>query len=251
ERPHHRAERGAVVGEGHPQRPRPRLGELAVHQLTSTASAVAHARRRHRSRGRQGAARGACGFTDPGASEYAHALSVRRPSRRHRRGGAMILQAEKRTPGSSAALRRAGRLPAVVYNRETNELLSVDARAFDKAFRAQGTSSLITLELDGKPTSVLVKQVQMDKRRREPMHVDFYAITEGQVVDVHVPIELVGTPAGVREGGQLDVQRREVHISILPRLIPNHVELDISGLAIGDSLHVSDVLSVLPTEARI
>jgi large subunit ribosomal protein L25 len=91
----------------------------------------------------------------------------------------------------------------------------------------------------------------MDKRRREPMHVDFYAITEGQVVDVHVPIELVGTPAGVREGGQLDVQRREVHISILPRLIPNHVELDISGLAIGDSLHVSDVLSVLPAEARI
>lgn len=163
----------------------------------------------------------------------------------------MILQAEKRTPGSSAALRRAGRLPAVVYNRETNELLSVDARAFDKAFRAQGTSSLITLELDGKPTSVLVKQVQMDKRRREPMHVDFYAITEGQVVDVHVPIELVGTPAGVRDGGQLDVQRREVHISILPRLIPNHVELDISGLAIGDSLHVSDVLSVLPAEARI
>jgi large subunit ribosomal protein L25 len=163
----------------------------------------------------------------------------------------MILQAEKRTPGSSAALRRAGRLPAVVYNRETNELLSIDARAFDKAFRAQGTSSLITLELDGKPTSVLVKQVQMDKRRREPMHVDFYAITEGQAVDVHVPIELVGTSAGVREGGQLDVQRREVHISILPRLIPNHVELDISELAIGDSLHVSDVVSVLPTEARI
>ncbi|MFO7544448.1 MAG: 50S ribosomal protein L25 [Trueperaceae bacterium] len=163
----------------------------------------------------------------------------------------MILQAEKRTPGSSAALRRAGRLPAVVYNRETNELLSVDTRDFDKAFRAQGTSSLITLELDGEPTAVLVKQVQMDKRRREPMHVDFYAITEGQVVDVHVPIELVGTPAGVREGGQLDVQRREVHISILPRLIPNHVELDISGLAIGDSLHVADVLSVLPPEARI
>lgn len=163
----------------------------------------------------------------------------------------MILQAEKRTPGSSAALRRAGRLPAVVYNRETNELLSVDARAFDKAFRAQGTSSLITIELDGKPYSVLVKQVQMDKRRREPLHVDFYAITEGQVVDVHVPIELVGTPAGVRDGGQLDVQRREVHISILPRLIPNHVELDISALTIGDSLHVTDLVSVLPTEARI
>lgn len=163
----------------------------------------------------------------------------------------MILQAEKRTPGSSVALRRAGRLPAVVYNRETNELLSVDARAFDKAFRSQGTSSLITIELDGKPYSVLVKQVQMDKRRREPMHVDFYAVTEGQAVDVHVPIELTGTPSGVRDGGQLDVQRREVHISILPRLIPNHVEIDVSGLAIGDSMHVSDLVKLLPNEARV
>lgn len=163
----------------------------------------------------------------------------------------MILQAEKRTPGSSAALRREGRLPAIVYNKDTNELLSVDARAFDKAFRTQGTSSLITLELDGKPVSVLVKQVQMDKRRREPMHIDFYAITEGQAVDVHVPIEFIGTAAGVRDGGQLDVQRREVHISILPGLIPANVGIDVSALGIGDSLHLRDLVAALPPEARI
>lgn len=164
----------------------------------------------------------------------------------------MKLQAEKREPGSGPALRNAGRIPAVVYNKEFNESVSVEMRAFDKAFRAQGTSSLIDLDVDGNVRSVLVKQVQMDKRRREPMHIDFYAVTEGQVVEVNVPIEIVGSPIGVREhGGLLDVQRREVKISIMPRLIPNHVELDVAALNIGDSLHVSNLVEKLPAEAQV
>src|SRR5690606_16419416 len=136
-------------------------------------------------------------------------------------------------------------------NRETNRSISVETRAFDKAFRAQGTSSLIDLDIAGEIHSVLVKQVQMDKRRREPMHVDFYAVTANQAVDVHVPIEFVGTAVGVREGGQLDVQRREVHISVLPRLIPAHIEVDVSALAIGESVHVAEVLKLLPPEAKV
>ncbi len=66
-----------------------------------------------------------------------------------------------------------------------------------------------------------------------------------------MPVEFVGSPVGVRDGGQLHVQRREVSISVLPRLIPAHIELDISGLAIGDSLHVSDIVDMLPAEAEI
>mgnify|MGYP000976990176 FL=1 len=163
----------------------------------------------------------------------------------------MKLQAQIRSGGDAKALRRAGRLPAVVYNRETNQSVSVETRAFDKAFRTQGTSSLIDLDIDGTVHSVLVKQVQMDKRRREPMHVDFYAVTADQPVDVNVPVEFVGNAIGVREGGQLDVQRREVRISVLPRLIPNHVEVDVSDLAIGGTVHVSDVVALLPAEARV
>jgi len=163
----------------------------------------------------------------------------------------MKLQAQIRSGGDAKALRRAGRLPAVVYNRETNQSVSVETRAFDKAFRTQGTSSLIDLDIDGTVHSVLVKQVQMDKRRREPMHVDFYAVTADQPVDVNVPVEFVGNAIGVREGGQLDVQRREVRISVLPRLIPNHVEVDVSDLAIGGTVHVADVVALLPAEARV
>lgn len=163
----------------------------------------------------------------------------------------MKLQAEKRTPGRSQELRAQGRLPALMYNKELNVPVSVDLKAFDKAFRSQGTASLIDLEIDGELHSVLVKQVQMSKRRRVPEHVDFYAVTANQPVEVGVPVELVGNPIGVRDGGQLDVQRREVRISVLPRLIPAHIELDVSQLAIGDSVHVGDVVKLLPSEARV
>jgi large subunit ribosomal protein L25 len=163
----------------------------------------------------------------------------------------MKLEAQKRSVGHVAALRREGRLPAVMYNSGLNQTVSVDGKAFDKVFRSQGTSSIVDLEVDGTVHAVLVKQVQMDKRRRVPMHVDFYAVTEGQVVDVHVPIEITGTAKGMREGGMLDVHRREIHIEVMPRLIPNHVSVDITDLEIGDSIHIADVASLLPAEAHV
>jgi large subunit ribosomal protein L25 len=163
----------------------------------------------------------------------------------------MKLEARKRAVGAPGPLRRGGQLPAVVYNRNLNLAISVELKAFDRVFRVQGTSTVIDLEVDGEVHEVLVKAVQMDKRRRVPQHVDFYAVTAGQAVAVHVPIEFVGTAAGTREGGQLDVQRREIHVSVVPRLIPNHVELDVSGLNIGDSMHVRDLQALLPPEATV
>jgi large subunit ribosomal protein L25 len=148
-------------------------------------------------------------------------------------------------------MRRSGRLPAIVYNKVLNVPVSVDERDFDKVFRAQGTSHLIDLEVDGEVHAVLVRAVQMHKRRRVPQHVDFFAVTAGQKVTVNVPIVLSGTPAGVKDGGQLDVQRREVAILILPRLIPDRLQVDVTALTIGDSLHVSDLVSSLPEEAEI
>ena len=163
----------------------------------------------------------------------------------------MKLVAEKRTPGKADAVRKTGHLPGVVYNKETNIPVSLETRAFDKAFRSQGTSNIIDLEIDGESHDVLVRAVQMNKRRREPIHVDFYAVTAGQVVEVAVVIDFVGTPAGAKQGGQVDIQRRDVRINILPRLIPNNLEVDVSALEIGDAIHISDVLSLLPSEAEL
>ena len=163
----------------------------------------------------------------------------------------MKLEAQRRDGGKAAQLRTRGLLPAIVYNRETNLPVAVDHKTFDRVFREQGTSSLIDLQVDGATHQVLVREVQMDKRKRVPLHVDFYAITAGQVVEVYVPIEFQGTSVGAREGGQVDVQRREIHIRILPSLIPNHIELDVTDLDMGDSLHVRDAVDLLPDEAEI
>lgn len=163
----------------------------------------------------------------------------------------MKLAAEKRDAEKVSALRSAGRIPAVVYNRELNVPISVNTREFDKVFREAGSGNLIDLDLGKEKHSVLVKAVQMNKRRREPQHVDFYAVTAGQKVQVGVNIILEGTPVGVREGGNLDVQRREVVISVEPRLIPNQIEVDVSELAIGDSLHIADIAKLLPAEADL
>ena len=163
----------------------------------------------------------------------------------------MKLAAEKRDADKVSALRSAGRIPAVVYNKELNIPVSVNTREFDKVFREAGSGTLINLDVGSERHSVLVKAVQMNKRRRVPQHVDFYAVTAGQKVQVGVNIILEGTPQGVKDGGNLDVQRREVLINVEPRLIPDQVEVDISGLKIGDSLHISDIASLFPAEADL
>jgi len=163
----------------------------------------------------------------------------------------MKLEAMKRAAGTGASLRRTGRIPAVIYNRDMNQTVSVDLKAFDRVFRSQGTSHVIDLEVDGAVVPVLVKAVQMDKRRRIAQHADFYAVSADRRVSVQVPIAFTGSAVGVKSGGQLDVQKREVHLSVLPREIPETVTLDVGRLSIGDSLHVRDLLAALPSGAEI
>ena len=142
-------------------------------------------------------------------------------------------------------------MPGVVYNKEFNVPVAFDAKAFDRVFREQGTSSLIDLDVEGTTHQVLVREVQMDKRKRIPMHVDFYAITAGQKLEVAIPVSFEGTAAGQKDGGELFISRREVTIYVLPREIPDAIELDVSEMQIGDSIHIGDVRSRLPDTAEI
>lgn len=163
----------------------------------------------------------------------------------------MDLTATKRSPGEATKLRKTGYLPAIAYNKKQNIPVSVELRAFDKVFRSQGTSRVIDLNIEGQAEEVLVKAVHMNKRTRLPQHVDFYILTAGQKVDVDVKIDFVGTPIGVRNGGMADVQRREVRVNILPRLIPGTIEVDVTHLEINDSMHMGEIVDLLPAEAEI
>jgi len=158
-----------------------------------------------------------------------------------------VLKAVSRTDlGKNAArrLRAAGRIPAVVYGHgEEPRPVSVDARELDRLFsRIAVESTLIQFELDGRPSGrVLVREVQTHPYKPQVLHVDFYLVHEGERINVEVPIRLVGTAEGVREGGVLDQVRHTIMVRCLPDQIPEAIDVDVTALKIGDSIHVRDV----------
>ena len=156
------------------------------------------------------------------------------------------LEAELRTSDfgtrGSRRLLRSGRIPAVVYGKGEPLHVTVDARTFNYNKKGYGESTLITLDVKGEKThEVFVKTYQEDLLRNVVHHVDFYEITRGQAVRTHVRIELTGTPAGVREGGVLDQVIHEIEIECLPKDLPEVFTLDVSALAMNESLKVSDI----------
>jgi len=103
-------------------------------------------------------------------------------------------------------------------------------------------STIIELSVDGKTTKTLIREIQRHPVRPDIIHVDFYEIHAEEKVTLKVPVHLVGSPDGVRNaGGVLDQVTREVEIEVLPDNIPDRVELDVTALKIGDSLHVRDL----------
>ncbi len=147
--------------------------------------------------------------------------------------------------GPARQMRMKGRVPAVVYGRgRDTQSLSVSIVEVDKLLATHATgSTIIDLDVDGSPVKVLIRELQRHPVERNIMHLDFYEIHEGETVTVTVPIHVEGSPDGVRNaGGTLDQVLREVQIAVLPRNIPERVELDVDALTIGQSLHVSDLV---------
>lgn len=159
----------------------------------------------------------------------------------------VTIQAEKRTAtgkGAARQLRQAGRVPAVIYGhgREA-EPLTLGAHALKQALHGiAAESTIIDLEIDGTPVKTLIREIQRHPFKPQIMHVDFYEIHAGEKITLSVPIRLVGVAEGVKnQGGTLDQVMREVEIEVLPSDIPDRVDLDVTALEIGDSLHVSDL----------
>jgi large subunit ribosomal protein L25 len=124
--------------------------------------------------------------------------------------------------------------------------LSVDGKDFEDLFRSISIeNTIITLEIEGdktKPINTLVREIQRHPFRDRILHLDFFQVSMKESITVEVPIALLGTPVGVRtEGGILQHQMREVQISCLPSEIPEKIEIDISDLSIGESVHVRDL----------
>lgn len=146
--------------------------------------------------------------------------------------------------GAARKLRAAGRIPAVVYGRGTeSRAISVDPKALVQLLQkgGAGMNTLIELSVDGTAKTVLVKELQRDPVRGRPLHTDFYLVDLDQKVEVSVPIHLTGRAPGVELGGILDHPLREIELECLPRAIPESIDVDVSALDVGDSIHVRDL----------
>jgi large subunit ribosomal protein L25 len=159
---------------------------------------------------------------------------------------------EGRGKGVARKLRATGRIPAVVYGRgRESQAVSLDPAALSKLLRGShsGVNTLIDLSLGGRESVVLVRDIQKDPVSGRWVHADLYEVDLTRTIEVQVPLHLIGKPAGIELGGILDHPLREVTVECLPRAIPDSIDVDVSALGVGDSIHVRDL--TLPEGTRI
>ena len=146
--------------------------------------------------------------------------------------------------GAARKIRQAGDIPCVIYGHGREpQSLTINARETERLLQRISTSStVIELSLDGKVARTLIREVQKHPFKKQIMHIDFQELVAGETISVRCPIVYVGTPEGVRlEGGVLDQIMHELHIEVDPSSIPGHIDVDVSTLKMGKSLHVSDL----------
>jgi large subunit ribosomal protein L25 len=148
--------------------------------------------------------------------------------------------------GTARSLRRDGKVPAVIYGHGRDPLaLSVEQIAVNKLLDIIGGETvLIDVAIDGAaPVKAIVREVQRNPvRRADVIHLDLYAVVATEPIIVDVPVHIVGTAEGVRnQGGVLDHHMHRITIKCLPGDIPEHVEIDVTALGVGDAIHARDI----------
>ena len=170
---------------------------------------------------------------------------------------ALELKAWTRThtgKGGARAARREGRIPGTLYgDKATPQTIDVDYKAITQQLHTgHFQSTIFMLDLDGTKTRVIPRQVQLDPIRDFPIHVDFMRVAKDALVTVEVPVRFLNDAAspGIKRGGILNIVRHEIPVRCPADAIPEHFDVDLTGLEIGDSVHISAIKlpeSVRPT----
>jgi large subunit ribosomal protein L25 len=157
------------------------------------------------------------------------------------------LSAEARTEtgkGVARKLRAAGRVPAVIYGHAREaQALSLPTRELEKLLSSISTgSTVVELSVGSATTKTLIREVQRHPFKKQILHVDFQELVAGEKVTVEIPLVFVGTPEGVRLSGALLEQiLHSIEVLVDPANIPNHIDVDVTNLAMGHSLHVNEL----------
>ena len=154
---------------------------------------------------------------------------------------------EQTGKGAARSVRREGRVPGVLYGHgEESVALTVDTRELQRLVHSVSIeNTIVDLALDGgrQPVKVLIREIQRHPTNDEYLHIDFFHVAMDEKISVEVPIVLIGEPIGVRtKEGIVDHQLRELEVYCLPGEIPEKIEVDVSGLDIGDAIHVQDLV---------
>ncbi len=158
------------------------------------------------------------------------------------------LQADVRAAGGSGAaktIRRQGRVPAIIYGRDREPTpITVDYLPVLKQYETgQFMSTIFSIDVDGKKERCIPREIQLDVVRDFILHVDFMRVAVDAAIDVVVPVQFINEEKspGLKRGGILNVVRHEVELKCPANDIPDHIEVDLDGVEIGDSLHISAV----------
>jgi large subunit ribosomal protein L25 len=147
--------------------------------------------------------------------------------------------------GPARRLREKEMIPAVFYGRgQDATLLAVNATELLKIVKAKKKNIFIKLLIDGENRQEklsLMKELQIEPVSRRFYHADFYEIRMDRKLTLEIPIRFVGSPIGVQNGGELQHLKRELKVSCLPSALPDFIDLDVSGLDIGNSVKVQDI----------
>lgn len=150
---------------------------------------------------------------------------------------------EGRGTSKSHALRRAGRVPGVVYGHGSSQSIAIERRALEDLLHRGGRTGLIELKMDGKRfETALLRDVQIDPVSRKVIHVDLQRVTANETVHAKLPIATVGTPDGVRNfAGVMDIVLHELDIEGPANRLPDHLEVDVTELGLHDHITASQV----------
>ncbi len=142
-------------------------------------------------------------------------------------------------------LRNAGRVPAVMYGAGEAVHLSVEAHELSRHLEHEAFySHILSLKVDGKEERVILRDLQRHPSKPQILHLDLFRISEDQEIKVHVPLHFLGEEECVgvkREGGVINHLQTDVEVTCLPKNLPEFIEIDISQLGLGHSLHLSDI----------
>ena len=162
---------------------------------------------------------------------------------------------ERAGKGASRALRREGRVPAVIYGgKEEPTTIHVEEKLLIKQLMTgHFMNSIVMIELDGKVLRTIPKDVAFHPVNDRPTHVDFLRLAKGSKIEVAVPVVFINEAAspGLKKGGVLNVVRHELELICDADMIPSEIEVDVTGKDVGDSIHISDVTLPAGVESAI